>query len=544
MLALTFFGILHVPINVPALGVSTGEDNLDVDRELIAHGVSNALSGFCGSIQNYLVYTNSLLFIRSGGDSRVAGVLLAIATAGILFAGTAIIGLIPVMVVGALIFLLGMDLLIEALYDTWNRVNYLEYLTIMAIIFSMTAWDFVFGILVGIILSTFFFVIQASRKTPIRATFSGSVAKSTVRRHPFQQRFLKRVARQIYVCRLSGYMFFGTIGSVEKAIRHFLNERTFEENPIRYLVLDFTLVPGVDYSAAETFIRLKRLLDAKAIHLILCGVKDGSDVAQSLQSVGMWSDGTDKGVKNLEDLNAALEWCENDLLRVYYEKKAIMTKKPREHLGIALSLNFTDADVPKQAAIMNGSFPEYIGTSPREQIVHNAAASALKEERNLKVGAEIIPAFQHFRQPMSLLMQIFHDLSDKNEDFWYKIAPFFKRESILAGTVLWNQGDEAKEFYLLESGILRAVYDLEHGILVETIVAGTVCGELPFLSETRRSARVSAEQDCIAWKLDREGWNKIQEMEGGDAIAAELLRLGLKLTTERMETITSYLLAE
>lgn len=51
MLALTFFGILHVPINIPALGFSTGEDNLDVDRELTAHGVSNALSGLFGSIQ-------------------------------------------------------------------------------------------------------------------------------------------------------------------------------------------------------------------------------------------------------------------------------------------------------------------------------------------------------------------------------------------------------------------------------------------------------------------------------------------------------------
>lgn len=334
MLALTFFGVLHVPINVPALGVSTGEDNLDVDRELIAHGVSNAVSGLCGSIQNYLVYTNSLLFIRSGGNSRVAGVLLAVATMGILFAGTSIIGFIPVMMVGALIFLLGLDLLIEALYDTWGRVNSQEYLTIIAIIFSMAAWDFVFGILVGIILSTFFFVIQASRKTPIRAIFSGSIAKSTVRRHYFQQKFLKQVAKQIYVCKLGGYMFFGTIGRVEKAIRQFLEERTFEENPMRYLVMDFTLVSGVDYSAAETFIRMRRLLDAKVIHLILSGVKDGSDVARSLQCVGMWSDGTEKGVKNFEDLNAALEWCENDLLRVYYEKKALMAQKSRDQLGI------------------------------------------------------------------------------------------------------------------------------------------------------------------------------------------------------------------
>ena len=51
MLALTFFGVLHVPINIPALGMNTGEDNLDVDRELRAHGISNALSGLCGSIQ-------------------------------------------------------------------------------------------------------------------------------------------------------------------------------------------------------------------------------------------------------------------------------------------------------------------------------------------------------------------------------------------------------------------------------------------------------------------------------------------------------------
>ena len=61
MLALTFFGILHVPINVPALGLTTGEDNVDVDRELRAHGYSNALSGLCGSIQvNPRLITNGM----------------------------------------------------------------------------------------------------------------------------------------------------------------------------------------------------------------------------------------------------------------------------------------------------------------------------------------------------------------------------------------------------------------------------------------------------------------------------------------------------
>lgn len=71
MLALTFFAILHVPINVPALGLTTGEDNVDVDRELKAHGLSNAISGFCGSIQVFshttLILLGSLTFLELPG---------------------------------------------------------------------------------------------------------------------------------------------------------------------------------------------------------------------------------------------------------------------------------------------------------------------------------------------------------------------------------------------------------------------------------------------------------------------------------------------
>lgn len=146
MFALTFFGILHVPINVPALGVSTGEDNVDVNRELIAHGISNAMSGFAGSIQNYLVYTNSILFIRSGGDSRLAGIMLAIGTFGVMAIGPTIIGYIPVMVVGALIFLLGIELLREALYDTWGKLSGLEYLTVSdSIVYASSITKYLIG---------------------------------------------------------------------------------------------------------------------------------------------------------------------------------------------------------------------------------------------------------------------------------------------------------------------------------------------------------------------------------------------------------------
>ncbi len=147
MLALTFFAILHVPINIPALAMQTGDDDLNLDRELMAHGISNLLSGLCGSIQvsenshcgkklvlmriqNYLVFANTVLFMRSGGDSRAAGVLLAAATFTVMTAAQGILGIIPIMVVGSLIYFLGFELLKEALFGAWGKTNGLEFLTV------------------------------------------------------------------------------------------------------------------------------------------------------------------------------------------------------------------------------------------------------------------------------------------------------------------------------------------------------------------------------------------------------------------------------
>jgi SulP family sulfate permease len=99
-MALSFFGTLHVPINIPALAVSTQQD-VDTNSEIIGHGISNLLSGLAGTCQNYLVYSNSLLYIRSGGNSRTAGFMLALATLLLWVVGGGIINFVPTIVVGS-----------------------------------------------------------------------------------------------------------------------------------------------------------------------------------------------------------------------------------------------------------------------------------------------------------------------------------------------------------------------------------------------------------------------------------------------------------
>lgn len=56
--------------------------------------------------------------------------MLAVGTFGVLVIGPGIVGYIPIMIVGALIYMLGIELLEEALVDTWGKLHRLEYLTV------------------------------------------------------------------------------------------------------------------------------------------------------------------------------------------------------------------------------------------------------------------------------------------------------------------------------------------------------------------------------------------------------------------------------
>ncbi|CAG8601827.1 821_t:CDS:10 [Ambispora gerdemannii] len=520
MFALTFFGILHVPINIPALGVSVGEDNVNTNRELVAHGFSNILSGFAGSVQNYLVYTNSVLFIKTGGDSRVAGVMLAAGSAVILFVGPWIVGYIPVMVVGALIFHLGLDLLKEALIDTWGIVNKLEYITITVIVIAMAAFGFIEGIFLGIIMACVFFVVSNSRKTAIRATYSGSSVKSTVRRLYRQQKFLKHVGSQIFAIKLQGYMFFGTISGVENAIRRVLTQQEWRRNPIRFLIVDFFLVTGLDFSAAEAFIRIQRLLQTRDVYLVLCGVQGESEVGKALISVGMWwvVDGANEYLQTFENFNEALEWCENKLLKAYYVRRnAIPPPEPS----------------PNELVVPHSPPKDIMDfASPRHKLVQVAGQLTLQDENS--------QAHSH-TQPFALLVQTFQDISDKNDEFFHLLTPYFHEIRVPSGARLWKQGDAPDCLYLVERGLLRATFKAEVGDQakpVESILPGTMAGELGFFADRPRDATLYADMDCILWQMRTSDYEKLLDKK--PLVANEFMRLSLNFSAERLATMTHY----
>lgn len=467
------------------------------------------------------------------------------------------IGYIPVCLVGALIFLLGIELMEEALVEPFRKCHKLEYLTIVAIVLIMGVYDFVVGIFTGIVLACLNYVVQSSRVPAMRAAYSGEVAESTVRRPRADRRYLNKVRGQIRVIKLSGFLFFGTIVSVEEYMRSLIEEESFERQPISFIIVDFSHVVDVDFSSSEGFQRINRILNRKNVKMIISGISFASKVGQALQNVGLLDE--EKGddacppPQVFEDLNTALEGCENELLEIFYKHCTSPNQKrqqtPPQTITASSKLSSSSDDSsngsPASSLAVNTLDPSF--SSPRRGARYLAAATTFREQGNEVASvseaesgtAPVLPSrWRHFAQPTKIILQTFEDVSSQNEDFWHIAAQYFERKEYPAGTVLYSRGDEPDGFYILEKGRFRAEYELEQGNFYEVILPGTTCGELPFFSETDRTGTVAAENDSVAWLLTRQKYRELEEKHRD--VSSELLKVGLKLTKERMDAITSY----
>ncbi|TFK98319.1 sulfate transporter family-domain-containing protein [Pterulicium gracile] len=520
-LALLFFNILHPPLNVPALAVSLNED-VDTNRELVAHGYSNLFAGLFVTVPNYLVYVNTLLFYRVGGTTRYSGFLLALANLGLLLVGTGPIGYLPVIVVGTLIFVLGIDLIKEALWDTRKRVTRMEYATIVSIMVAMTIWDFVIGVLFGIVVSCLFFVVQNSQAQSIRAIHTGETAMSVVRRPSAQRAYLREVSKQTMIMRLQGFLFFGTITNVESTIRKLTSPARFP-TLIRFLVLDLTLVGGVDMSAAESFVRVHRLLRAKGIVLIFCGLQLGEAVHEALCSVGLVAseDGGETsavGVEVFQEFGDAMEWIENAYLRAWW--------RARKGLTDAVTL-------PLPARTMDSLLPDVGDESKSPRFSHlKEVASRTLDAGGLKPPQPSSPSSESQAGDMSV-----SSLASQ----LVNLVPYFTRVLAEEGDVLFRRGQPADCMYVVESGVLRATYDQPHSCshVHEAMVAGTLTGELSFLSGQERSATVVVERSGVLWRLTAEGLRKAERERSEDAL--RFVREVVKTAKADYETLLSAL---
>jgi len=224
---------------------------------------------------------------------------------------------------------IGVDLLIEWAGRSWYRLPKSDYLIIVLIAVVIGSVGFVEGVLVGIMASVALFVFNYSRIGIIKHESSGLVGRSNVVRPDNLTRFLRAKGDQIYIIKLQNVIFFGTAHSLTTKIRHYIE--TSRAKPVRFIILDFNLVSGLDSSTVLSFIKLKQIAEANGISLLFTALK--RDFKQALIQGGV-VDSKDKVIKFMPDLDRSLEWCEERILNTLTENERISPLPAKQVEGI------------------------------------------------------------------------------------------------------------------------------------------------------------------------------------------------------------------
>lgn len=132
------------------------------------------------------------------------------------------------------------------------------------------------------------------------------------------------------------------------------------------------------------------------------------------------------------------------------------------------------------------------------------------------------------REPLSTILKAFSSYGPLDRETFRPLVHYLEPISLPAGHVIWSQGDAPDGMYIVEDGILRATYRFADYTTPthETMVPGTLAGELSTLSGLERNASCVVERDAKVWKLSVDNLRKLQVEE--PELAREFTQLVLK----------------
>lgn len=283
--------------------------DLDLNHELRVAGTASIASGLGGGVGGFPILGETTLARHLGGNSRLVGWTIAAICLAMMLGGGTLLSFLPKMVVVGVPFLLGLELLDEWLYRAWFKFSRSDFAVIVLIVVVIATVGYLQGIAMGLFAAITLFVINYSRLNPTKRVSSGAYHHSNVQHSSEEASVLQREGDQIFILELQGLIFFGTANKLLNQVRDRINDKT--QTPIRFVILDFRLVSGLDASAVISFSKLQQIAKQQQIHLVFTTL---SASAKQCLSQGGCLDEHSASNQVFPDLDRGLEWCERQLL--------------------------------------------------------------------------------------------------------------------------------------------------------------------------------------------------------------------------------------
>lgn len=171
---------------------------------------------------------------------------------------------------------------------------------------------FLEGIAVGLVAAVVLFIVNYSRTSIVKHSLSGSTMRSRVTRNESHKRYLASKGEESFILQLQGYIFFGTAHALFETIKAKLTEG----QTVKFIILDFKQVNGLDATALLSFSKIVRLVKENKAQLVI------SDLSVRLKDAfkSLKAEYNDY-LYLTKNLDFALEYCEEQLLKDYKEQE-------------------------------------------------------------------------------------------------------------------------------------------------------------------------------------------------------------------------------
>ncbi|MFK7886375.1 MAG: SulP family inorganic anion transporter [Gammaproteobacteria bacterium] len=254
--------VLAVLGAIDSLLTSLVADNMtrtrhDSEKELIGQGIGNTIAGLFGAIPGAGATMRTVANIRTGGKTKIAGMLHSVLLVSTVVLLAPIASKIPHAALAGILVKVGWDII---------DVNYIQRahkgprwdLLLMALVLGLTVfWNLIAAVLVGVALAALAFIKRlADEQLKAFRNTGDHIATSDEERA-----LLKRADGHILMFDFGGPLSFGAAADLGLQVR----ERAEKKGDA--IILDFSSVPFMDVSAA------------RAVETIICDANDAGRTA-------------------------------------------------------------------------------------------------------------------------------------------------------------------------------------------------------------------------------------------------------------------------
>ena len=220
---LSAIGLIESLLTLNLVGEMT-EQRGGASQECVAQGAANLVTGFFGGMGGCAMIGQSMINVKSGGRTRIAGIAAALFLLLIILAASSLIEQIPIAALVGVMFMVVIDTFAWSSLKTLFKVPKSDALVIIVVTVVTVMADLAVAVIVGVILSALVYAWNAAKQ--ITASTRPSVREAGA-----------------LVYEIRGPLFFGSTAGFRELFK-------IKEDP-ELIVIDFAGSRVVDQSALQ-----------------------------------------------------------------------------------------------------------------------------------------------------------------------------------------------------------------------------------------------------------------------------------------------------